>query len=109
MSNAMNLFHISQDGTYQKLGTLVDIKEVSAPDTDEEFPKISMINDERFTLTINLKRQSKKAWGRMFQMQRYEVTELMFPQKKKRGTARRIRRRKNNDRHRTRATPIPNS
>ena len=30
----------------------------------------------------------------IFQMQRYEVTEWMFPKKKKRETARRIRRRK---------------
>lgn len=87
----MNLFHISQDGTYQKLGDIVDIKEVSAPDTGEEVPEISLINDEELSFTINLKRQSKKAWGRIFQMQKYKVTEWMFPKKKKRGTARRIR------------------
>ena len=94
----MNLFYISQDGTYQKLGDIADIKEVSVLDIDEGVPKISMINDGGHSFTINLERQSKKALDRIFQMRRYEVTELMFPKKKKRGTARRIRRRKNNDR-----------
>ena len=91
MSNAMNLFYISQDGTYQKLGDIADIKEVSIPDTDEEVPEISFNSDEELSFTINLERRSKKVWGRIFQMQKYKVTEWMFPKKKKRGTARRIR------------------
>lgn len=91
MSDTMNLFYISQDGTYQKLA---DIKEVSISNKDEEVPKISFNSDEELSFTINLERQSKKVFGRIFQMQKYKVTEWMFPKKKKRGTARRIRRRK---------------
>ena len=87
----MNLFYISQDGAYQKLGDIVYIKEVSISDTDEEVPEISFNNDEEHSFAIILERQSKKVWGRVFQMQKYKVTEWMFPKKKKRGTARRIR------------------
>lgn len=90
----MNLFYVSKDGTYQKLGDVVDVKEISEPDTSEEVPKISFNSDEELSFTINLERQSKKVWAKIFQMQRYKLTEWMFPKKKKRGTARRIRRRK---------------
>lgn len=90
----MNLFYVSKDGTPQKLGDIVEIKEISLPDTSEEVPRLNLGNDERFTLTINLSKIDKKVLAKIFQMQRYEVTEWMFPKKKKRGTARRIRRRK---------------
>lgn len=90
----MNLFYVSKDGTYQKLGDVVEVKEISLPDTNEEFPQINQGNDEGLTFTINLSKTDKKVWAKIFQMQRYEVTEWMFPKKKKRGTARRIRRRK---------------
>ena len=90
----MNLFYVLKDGTSQKLGDIVEVKEISLPDTSEEVPQLNLGNDERFTLTINLSKMDKKAWAKIFQMQRYEVTEWMFPKKKKRGTARRIRRRK---------------
>lgn len=97
MSNAMNLFYTSQDGTYQKLGDIADVKEVSISDADEEVPKISFNNDEELSFTINLERQSKKVWGKIFQMQKYKITEWMFPKKKKRGTARRIRKERRTD------------
>lgn len=90
----MNLFYVSKDGTSQKLGDIVEVKEISEPDTSEEVSKINLGNDEGLTLTINLRRLSKKVWAKIFQMQRYELTEWMFPKKKKRGTARRLRRRK---------------
>lgn len=77
----MNLFHVSKDGTYRKLlGDVVEIKEISLPDTSEEVPQLNL-GDASFTLTVNLDRQSKKAWGRIFQMQKYKVTEWMFPKK----------------------------
>lgn len=90
----MNLFYVSKDGTAQKLGDIVEVKEISEPDTSEEVPKINLGNDEGLTLTFNPRRRSKKVWAKIFQMQRYEATEWMFPKKKKRGTARRLRRRK---------------
>lgn len=93
-SRGMNLFYVSKDGTAQKLGDLVEVKEISEPDTNEEVPKINQGNDEGLTFTINLSKIDKKVWAKIFQMQRYEVTEWMFPKKKKRGTARRLRRRK---------------
>lgn len=90
----MNLFYVSKDGTAQKLGDIVEVKEISEPDTSEEVPKISFNSDEELSFTINLERQSKKVWAKIFQMQRYKLTEWMFPKKKKRGTARRMRRAK---------------
>lgn len=90
----MNLFYVSKDGTAQKLCDVVEVKEISEPDISEEVPKINLGNDEVLTLTFNPRRRSKKVWAKIFQMQRYEATEWMFPKKKKRGTARRIRRRK---------------
>lgn len=90
----MNLFYVSKDGTSQKLGDIVEVKEISLADTNEEVPQLNLGNDKGLTFTINLSKMDKKAWAKIFQMQRYEVTEWMFPKKKKRGTARRIRRRK---------------
>lgn len=90
----MNLFYVSKDGTSQKLGDVVEVKEISEPDTSEEAPQLNLGNDEGLTFTINLSKIDKKVWAKLFQMQRYELTEWMFPKKKKRGTARRIRRRK---------------
>lgn len=87
----MNLFYVSKDGTPQKLGDVVEIKEISEPDTSEDAPQLNL---GWFTLTINLSKIDKKVWAKIFQNQKYKVTEWMFPKKKKRGTARRIRRRK---------------
>lgn len=81
----MNLFYVSKDGTVQKLGDIVEVKEISEPDTSEEVPKISFNSDEELSFTINLERQSKKVWAKIFQMQRYKLTEWMFPKKKSEG------------------------
>ena len=73
----MNLFYVSKDGTSQKLGDIVEVKEISEPDTSEEVPKINLGNDEGLTLTIKLEKMDKKVWAKIFQMQRYELTEWM--------------------------------
>ncbi len=90
----MNLFFILQDGTFQKLSDNIKEVSVSVSDTNEEVPKINFNSNKEYSFTINMERQSKKVWGKIFQMQKYKVTEWMFPKKKKRGTARRIRRMK---------------
>ena len=57
----------------------------------DDFPTVAIAGDT-FELQLDLDRDGRKAWARIFQMQRYKATEWIFPRKKKRGTARRRRR-----------------
>lgn len=55
-------------------------------------PTLTLGDQSGFQFEVLLDRDGRKAWARIFQMQRYKATEWIFPRKKKRGTARRLRR-----------------
>ena len=89
------IYYKNEDGIFQRLGEPVEIPEISASDIDEEVPHIRLTANDEFSVTLNLKRKDKYIWGKIFRMQRYQVTEWIFPKKKKRGTKRRAKKARN--------------
>lgn len=87
----MILYYKSGDGSFQKIGEPVEISEISDPEINEDVPQINLTDNYEFSVEINMKRKDMRIWGEIFQMQRYKVTEWLFPKKKKRGTKRRAR------------------
>ena len=87
----MNEYYYSTDGGLSVF-PIGDVKEIfiSEPTQEVECPEISL-QGETITMSLNLRRKDKIALGRIFEMPKYEVTELMFPKKKKRGSKRRKR------------------
>ena len=87
----MSKFYYSTDGglTVHPVGEVKGIF-ISEPTQEIEYPEISL-QGETITMALNLRRKDKIALGRIFEMPKYEVTELMFPKKKKRGSKRRKR------------------
>lgn len=57
----------------------------------DDGPNVTLAGDG-FQFTLDLDRDGRKVWAKVFQMQKYKATEWIFPRKKKRGTARRRRR-----------------
>lgn len=93
------IFVENLDGTYSEHKALPEDafthqNDLGAPYGDE-YSDAALFSDvvELFLdLTHELNREDRKAWARVFQMRRFEATEWIFPRKKKRGTARRLRR-----------------
>lgn len=91
------IFVENADGTYSELKELPEdytFQNDLAPYGDE-YSDAALFSDavELFLdLTHGLNREDRKAWARVFQMRRFEATGWIFPRKKKRGTARRLRR-----------------
>lgn len=87
----MNKFYYSTDGTnFFPVGEIKEVS-ISEPTQDAEYPDVSLQN-ETVSISFDLRKKDKKAWGNILQMPRYKVTEWMFPKKKKRGSIRRKRR-----------------
>lgn len=88
------IFVKKTDGTYSELKELPgDYTFTPQDDLKElyEYPNVALSGDA-VELLLDLNRESRKVWAKIFQMQRYKATEWIFPRKKKRGTARRRRR-----------------
>lgn len=85
------------DGTYSELPpalpreTTVTFQDDLGALYEDEYPNVAL-SGGAVELSLDLNRESRKAWARIFQMQRYKATEWIFPRKKKRGTARKRRR-----------------
>lgn len=78
----------SETGERKLIG---EIAEVSITPTEEDAGYIAF-NNEPITMHIELTRKDKRFWLRkVFCVPKYEVTEILFPRKKKRGTMRRRR------------------
>ena len=85
------------DGTYSELfpkfpgETTVTSQDDLGALYEDEYPNVALSGDA-VELQLDLDRDGRKVWAKVFQMQRYKATEWIFPRKKKRGTARRRRR-----------------
>lgn len=78
----------SETGERKLIG---EIAETSITPTEEDGERITFTN-EPITMRIELTRKDKRFWLRkVFSVPKYEVTEILFPRKKKRGTMRRRR------------------
>lgn len=88
----MSKFYYSTDGglTVHAVGEVKEIF-ISEPTQEVEYPEISL-QGETITMSLNLRRKDKIVWGRILQLPKYKITELLFPKKKKRGSKRRARR-----------------
>lgn len=87
----MSKFYYSTDDglTVYPVGEVKEIF-ISEPTQEVEYPEISL-QGETITMSLNLRRKDKIAWGRIFEMPKYKITEWLFPKKKKRGSKRRKR------------------
>ena len=86
----MNKIYVynSETGERELIG---EIAELSTTPTEEDVGHIAF-NNEPITMRIELTRKDKRFWLRkVFGVPKYEVTEILFPRKKKRGTMRRRR------------------
>ena len=71
------------------------IKEVSISPAEEDDSVMLNFSSEPITLQFELTRKNKRFWlQKVFCVQKYRITEELFPRKKKRGTMRRERRKK---------------
>lgn len=60
--------------------------------------KVQDVREEDGGITVTceiISRDAKETWGRIFELDKYQITEWANPRKKKRGTIRRRRREKN--------------
>lgn len=84
----MTEFYYYHDDKVERLGkvtnVVVDGEECYFESTEPQ-PVISG------SFTIELTRKNKKAWAKIFRMPKWELTEWMFPRKKKRASKRRKR------------------
>lgn len=79
----------SETGERKLIG---EIAEVNITPTEEDVEHIAF-NNEPIIVSFELTRKDKRFWLRkVFCVPKYEVTETLFPRKKKRGTMRRRRR-----------------
>lgn len=77
-----------------------DIVEFSIEGGDDANDADEILDDffcnETITIPIKLTRKDERFWLRkVFEVPKYQVTETLFPRKKKRGTMRRSRRSRN--------------
>ena len=83
-------FSMKSDGTPITLGNVTEINTITESPTPEA-PLVHIADDTGFTVTVTLTKNAKKAWAKILNMPKYELTEWMFPRKKKRGSRRRNR------------------
>jgi len=84
-------YALNKDG--EPLGEIERLDDAKIQTTGApEFPTISLTDGISGEFEIEISRKDKKVWGRILQMPKYEITEWMFPRKKKRGSMRRERR-----------------
>lgn len=81
---------MKSDGTPTPLGKVTEINVITESPTPEP-PAVQIADDTGFTVTVALTKKDKIIWAKILNMPKYELTEWMFPRKKKRGTNRRIR------------------
>lgn len=81
---------MKSDGTPTPLGKVTEINMITESPTPEP-PLVHIADDTGFTVTVTLTKKDKKTWAKILNMPKYELTEWIFPRKKKRGTKRRIR------------------
>ena len=74
-----------------KLVQVAQVAHVDITYSQHETPEINISAEDTYTMTLTLRPTDKKAWGRIFMMPRWMVTEWAFPRKKKRATRRRKR------------------
>lgn len=78
------------NGNYREFG---GIKEVNVElDDSVDVMEMDISFGDEITIPIRLNRKDKKRFGKALGMPKYLITEWCFPQKKKRGTIRRNRR-----------------
>lgn len=81
---------MKSDGTPIPLGKVTEINTITEPQTPEP-PLVHIADHTGLTMTVTLTKKNKKAWAKILNMPKFELTEWIFPRKKKRGTKRRIR------------------
>lgn len=89
------VFYIDNNG---RKGTLGKITEVSLyEETPEKADIFELWNDSEFTFSsyILWTKKSKKIFAKMIGLQKWSITQLLNPRKKKRGAMRRFRRIRN--------------
>lgn len=72
------------------LGKVTEINTITKSPTSEP-PMVHIADNTGLTVKVALTKKNKKAWAKILNMSKFELTEWIFPRKKKRGTKRRIR------------------
>lgn len=90
-TNEIGTIYIAdENGEYREFGGIKEINVVP----DDSIDDLEMdFSYGPITIPIKLTRKDKRYWlTKVFSVPKYQVTEMMFPRKKKRGTMRRKRR-----------------
>lgn len=84
------MFYAKSGEEYRPIGTVTEINTITESQPPEP-PLLRIADDTGLTVTVDVTKKDKIIWAKILNMPKYELTEWMFPRKKKRGTKRRIR------------------
>lgn len=86
-----NLFYMDETGEMKKVAEVTASSLTPEPE-EEDVPALVFNDAPIFSFKLTLSRKDQRFWlKKVFCAPKYEVTETLFPRKKKRGSMRRAR------------------